>query len=39
MDMIGFRGVGIGVDSKVNKLSGGERQGLPLAEQCILMPI
>lgn len=30
MDMIGFRGVGIGVDSKVNKLSGGERQGIAI---------
>ena len=28
--MIGFRGVGIGVDSKVNKLSGGERQGIAI---------
>jgi len=30
MEMIGFRGVGIGVDSKVNKLSGGERQGIAI---------
>jgi simple sugar transport system ATP-binding protein len=28
MNMIGFRGEGIGVDSKIIKLSGGERQGI-----------
>ncbi len=30
MEMIGFRGVGIEVDSKVSKLSGGERQGIAI---------
>ncbi|MBN1409332.1 MAG: sugar ABC transporter ATP-binding protein [Spirochaetales bacterium] len=30
MDMIGFRGVGITVDSRVSKLSGGERQGIAI---------
>jgi simple sugar transport system ATP-binding protein len=30
METIGFRGVGISVDSKVNKLSGGERQGVAI---------
>ncbi|MCX6088865.1 MAG: ATP-binding cassette domain-containing protein [Candidatus Atribacteria bacterium] len=30
MDLIGFRGVGIGVDSRVSKLSGGERQGIAI---------
>ncbi len=29
-NMIGFRGVGITVDSKVKKLSGGERQGISI---------
>ncbi len=31
MNNIGFRGKGITVDSKVNKLSGGERQGIAIA--------
>lgn len=30
INMIGFRGVGITVDSKVKKLSGGERQGVAI---------
>ena len=30
LNMIGFRGAGITVDSKVNKLSGGERQGVAI---------
>jgi simple sugar transport system ATP-binding protein len=30
LDTIGFRGVGISVDSKVSKLSGGERQGVAI---------
>lgn len=30
MDKIGFRGVGISVDSTVSKLSGGERQGVAI---------
>ena len=29
-DMIGFRGVGISAESKANKLSGGERQGIAI---------
>ena len=28
--MIGFRGEGISVDSKISKLSGGERQGVAI---------
>ena len=30
LDLIGFRGAGITVDSRVNKLSGGERQGISI---------
>ncbi len=30
LDMIGFRGAGITVESKANKLSGGERQGIAI---------
>jgi simple sugar transport system ATP-binding protein len=30
LNMIGFRGAGITVDSKVSKLSGGERQGVSI---------
>jgi len=30
LNMIGFRDAGITVDSKVSKLSGGERQGVPI---------
>src|SRR5271157_2686157 len=30
VNTIGFRGKGIGVDSKANKLSGGERQGVAI---------